>query len=132
MSIAQCERIRFVAWAFTLPPPNQLTCLVFQRQYSGSNHHRTILYYSGTRISHTAWLLLATDTRPIIKITGILGLKAYRCLSRSRFILVVVWVLQLSIWALFALDIRGINSPRRISGTHSFAFFSPPPSPISF
>ncbi|KIM28427.1 hypothetical protein M408DRAFT_329488 [Serendipita vermifera MAFF 305830] len=61
--------------------------------------------------------VLSTELSYTILITGILGLKAYRCLSRSRFILVVVWVLQLSIWVLFALDIRGINSPRRISGS---------------
>ncbi|KAG8844588.1 hypothetical protein FRB91_002521, partial [Serendipita sp. 411] len=63
--------------------------------------------------------VITTELSYAILITGILGLKAYRCLSKSRFILVVVWILQIGIFVLFALDIRKIDSPRRISGSCS-------------
>lgn len=63
--------------------------------------------------------VIATEASYAILISGILGLKAYRCLSKSKFILVVVWVLQSAVFVLFAFDIRGIDSPRRISGSCS-------------
>ncbi|KAG8817272.1 hypothetical protein FRC17_011315 [Serendipita sp. 399] len=94
------SRLFGVGALLTLGAVNVWTCVSYIRR--GKVKDKTLFY-----------LLLASQ------ITGILGLKAYRCLNKSRFILVIVWILQICIFVLFALDIRGIDSPRRISVTYA-------------
>ena len=53
--------------------------------------------------------------------TGILGIKAYRCLNNSRFVLVILAILRTAMIILCILDLTDYRASRRLSGE----YFSP-------
>ncbi|KAG8961573.1 hypothetical protein FRC03_005214 [Tulasnella sp. 419] len=56
-----------------------------------------------------------------IILSGILGLKAYRCLNRSKLIVLVISGLQIASIGLFVLDLVGITVGRTLNGMCSTA-----------
>ena len=48
--------------------------------------------------------------------TGILGIKAYRCLNSSRIVILVLAVLRTAMIVLFILNLVGYKASRRLSG----------------
>ncbi|KAG2159575.1 uncharacterized protein EDB93DRAFT_1244367 [Suillus bovinus] len=52
-------------------------------------------------------------------ISGIIGVKAYRCLNNSRLVLVVLVALRTAAIVLLALDLASLNSRRSLSGASS-------------
>ncbi|KAG8900351.1 hypothetical protein FRB99_006109 [Tulasnella sp. 403] len=50
-------------------------------------------------------------------ITGILGIKAYRCLNRSKFVLLVTAALQIASLVFFFFDLMRTSSTRAFNGT---------------
>ena len=110
-----------------------------QRQYYCIHRHWTFLCPSGklsvltrgashcprpsfrTRRMYRTFpqFLVLTSLREKPQITAILGLKAYRCLNRSRLVLVVLALLQLAIFVLFFLDLPNVRSDRLLSGGSS-------------
>lgn len=53
--------------------------------------------------------------------TGILGIKAYRYLNNSRFVLAVLSLLRTAMLILMVLALTEFEATRRLSGTLAFA-----------
>jgi hypothetical protein len=50
-------------------------------------------------------------------ITGILGVKAYRCLDNSRAVLIFLAIFRLSLGVLYAFDLRAMGGRRKLTGS---------------
>ncbi|KAF8605028.1 hypothetical protein BDV93DRAFT_71247 [Ceratobasidium sp. AG-I] len=59
---------------------------------------------------------LALEISYSVLITFILGMKAYRCLKRSRVVLGVVGALQISAYVIYLIGLQRIGSERSLSG----------------
>ncbi|KAG9048305.1 hypothetical protein FS837_000304 [Tulasnella sp. UAMH 9824] len=61
--------------------------------------------------------VVAMEASSSLLVTGILGIKAYRCLNRSRIVLFITWALQVASIVLFLLDLVRTSSVRAFNGT---------------
>ena len=52
---------------------------------------------------------------PRVQVTGILGIKAYRCLNNSRLIAIILVVLRVGILVMLGLDLSRVRAMRRLS-----------------
>ena len=56
-----------------------------------------------------------------LQMTGILGVKAYKCLDNSRIVLLVLTTLRVTMVTLVILDLVRYRGDRRLSGSVSFS-----------
>lgn len=63
-------------------------------------------------------------SRAPVQLTGILGVKVYRCLDNNRFVLAGLVVLSTAAIVVLILDVINLRSLRSLSGRHLY-FYSP-------
>ncbi|KAJ7169679.1 hypothetical protein C8R46DRAFT_994049 [Mycena filopes] len=84
--------------------------------------------YFSSSLDCTAVMSVASTTTGIslaLLMTGVLGLKAYRCLDSSRFVLLVLGTFFCASTALLGLQLASIRGARRLSGGCSSVSLNP-------